>query len=218
MNSNNLEGFTMKLQIALTGIVLAVFMSGCGSEKVGPAVNTGFFKNYETLQTQTAPSLKNYTKIQIAPIQVIPAIALEKQTASQKKMYEDIASYLNEGYKKIINASGEYTFTDKAGENTLLLESAISTVEVHFDDKEWNQLTPIAMGLDVISFNAYMYQYVRLLGEMRLVDATSGEVVARNLTILKENPILINGDDLELDNLKAGLDSWLEQVKTNIAK
>lgn len=210
----------MKLQITLTGLVLglAVLMSGCGSTKEGPAVNTGFFKNYETLKTQTAPSLKKYTKIKVAPIQVVPAIAPDKQTTSQKKMYADIAAYLNEEYKKIISTSGSYTLTDKDAEDTLVLESAISAVEVHFDDKEWNQLSPIAMGLDVVSFNAYMYEYVRLLGEMRLVDASTKAVVSRNLTIIKENPIFITGDDLEFKNVKASLDNWLAQVKINIEK
>lgn len=208
----------MKLQMAFTAIVLglAVLFSGCETAKEGPVVNTGSFKNYEALQTQAAPSLKKYKKIKVTPIKVVPAIAIDKQTASQKKMYADIAAYLNEEYKKIITLSEVYTLTDKDDENTLILESAISAVEVHFDDKEWNQLTPIAMGLDVVSFNAYMYEYVRLLGEMRLVDADTKVVVSRKLSILKENPIFITGDDLEFKNVKASLDSWLAQVKIKI--
>ncbi|MFT5661802.1 MAG: hypothetical protein ACI9TV_002449 [Sulfurimonas sp.] len=212
----------MKLQTVLTSVVLglAVMMSGCSSKKEGPAVNTGFFKNYETLEAQKSPankSLKNYTKIQIAPVHVVPAITVDKQTASQKKMYKDIAMYLNHQYAKIISESG-YSIANKKGKDTLSLESAISAVEVHFDDKEWNQLSPIAMGLDVVSFNAYMYEFVRLLGEMRLVDSETGKVVARNLTILKDEKIFITGDDLELKNLKAGLDAWLVQVKVNLEK
>lgn len=169
----------MKLQTVLVGAVLglAVFVSGCGSTKeVGPAVNTGFFQDYEAIQAAPQSSLKKYTNIRVAEVQVVPAIAPENQTASQKKMYKDIAAYLNQEYKKLINASGRYTLVEKDTKNTLVLESAISAVEVHFDDKEWNQLSPIAMGLDVVSFNAYMYEFVRLLGEMKLVDAESGKV------------------------------------------
>jgi len=210
----------MKLQTVFVGAVigLAVFVSGCGSTKEGPAVNTGFFKDYEAIEAATAASLKKYTKIRVAKVQVVPAIAPEKQTASQKKMYQDIAAYLDQEYKKLIRASGRYTLVEKDTKNTLILESAISAVEVHFDDKEWNQLSPIAMGLDVVSFNAYMYEFVRLLGEMKLVDAASGKVVSSNLNILKDDKIFITGDDLELKNVKAGLDSWLDQVKINLEK
>lgn len=211
----------MKLQTVFVGAVLGlvVFLSGCGSTKeVGPAVNTGFFKDYEAIEAATQSSLKKYTSIKVAEVQVIPAIALEKQTPSQKKMYQDIAAYLKQEYKKLIHASGRYTVVEKATKNTLVLESAISAVEVHFDDKEWNQLSPIAMGLDVISFNAYMYEFVRLLGEMKLVDAESGKVLSSNLNIIKDEKIFITGDDLEFKNVKASLDGWLAQVKVNLEK
>lgn len=211
----------MKLQTVLASIVisLAIVMSGCFNNKEGPAVNTGFFKSYEALEIQKSEvmhSLKNYKKIQIAPIQVISGITEDKQTASQKKMYKDIAIYLNHQYEKVITDSG-YS-VGKKGKGTLSLESSISAVEVHFDDKEWNQLSPIAMGLDTVSFNAYMYESVRLLGEMRLVDSQTGEVVARNLTILKDDKIFITGNDLEFKNLKAGLNTWLTQIKLNLEK
>ena len=211
----------MKLQTVFVGAVLglAVFVSGCGSTKeVGPAVNTGFFKDYEAINAASQASLKKYTNIRVAKVQVIPAIGSEKQTASQKKMYQDIAAYLDQEYKKLISASGRYNLVEKDTKNTLVLESAISAVEVHFDDKEWNQLSPIAMGLDVVSFNAYMYEFVRLLGEMKLVDAESGKVVSSHLNILKDEKIFITCDDLELKNVKAGLDSWLAQVKVNLEK
>ena len=210
----------MKLQTVLVGVILglAVFVSGCGSTKETPVLSTGLFKGYEAIEAATASSVKKYTNIRVAKVQVIPAIALEKQTSSQKKMYQDIATYLDQEYKKLISASQKYTLVEKNMKDTLVLESAISTVEVHLDDKEWNQLTPIAMGLDIVSFNAYMYEFVRLLGEMKLVDAESGKVVSSHLNILKDEKIFITGENLELKNVKAGLDSWLAQVKVNLEK
>jgi len=210
----------MKLQTVLVGVILglAVFVSGCGSTKETPVLSTGLFKDYEAIEAATASSVKKYTNIRVAKVQVIPAIALEKQTSSQKKMYQDIATYLDQEYKKLISASQKYTLVEKNMKDTLVLESAISTVEVHLDDKEWNQLTPIAMGLDIVSFNAYMYEFVRLLGEMKLVDAESGKVVSSHLNILKDEKIFITGENLELKNVKAGLDSWLAQVKVNLEK
>ena len=81
-----------------------------------------------------------------------------------------------------------------------------------------NQLSPIAMGLDVISFNAYMYEFVRLLGEMRLVDSSSKTVLSRDLNILKNEKIMISADDLEFKDVKHALDAWLAQVEINLNK
>ena len=205
----------MKRQIILTALIvsLTIFISACSKE--APAINTGFFKDYSTTKQNIKPNLATYKKVKIVPVAVIPAITLEKQTVSQKKMYKDIENYLTKEYTNIVTASG-YTVTNKADKDTFILESAISMVEVHPHDKEWNQLTPIAIGLDVVSFNAYMYQNVRLLGEMRLVDAISGHVIGRNLSILKDNKILLDGDNLEFKNLKLSLDNWLKIVKANI--
>lgn len=210
----------MKIQTILVWVALslAVITSGCSSKKEVAAVNTGFFEDYKSIEIQNKTAIsKKYTKIKLSPVRVISGISESKQTPSQKKMYKEISEYLNSEYKKIVSAEG-YTLADEDAKDTLLLESAISTVEVHFDDKDWNQLSPIAMGVDVISFNAYMYEFVRLLGEMRLVDTDSKKVVSSNINILKDAKILITGDELVFKDVKSGLDIWLKQVKENLQK
>lgn len=209
----------MKIQMLFIGVILCytVLMNGCASKQERPASNTGFFKDYKSIQTQEKPVLKEYTKINLSPIIVISGIDVIQQSALQKKVYKEISTYLNTEYKKIISDAG-YTLTDEKTKNTLVLESAISTVEVYLDDKEWNQLLPITMGIDVVSFNAYMNESVRLLGEMRLVDASSGKVISRNLSIVTEEKILILGDEIAFRDVKVGLDAWLQQVKENLKK
>ena len=211
----------MKLQILAisTMVGLTFLLSGCGSRTVEVSTNTGFFENYKqtTTQTKVKPTPTNYLKIQIAPVQVVSGMTQGTETPSQKKMYAEIAAYLNAGYKEIVNANARYSISDSKANDTLVLESAISTVEVHYDDPSWNQHTPIEMGLDTISFNAYMYEFVRVLGESKLVDSLTGKVISRSMKIQKDHKIKITGDDLVFADVKPALDTWLAQVKVDLS-
>lgn len=204
--------------LAALSLSLALFISGCSSDKrIAPPMDTGFFEDYSKLEVKPQIKPKSYSKILVAQAEVVPGIAEIKQTESQKKMYKEISEYLTSEYKKIVQANSHYTLSDAKAEGTLILESAISTVEVHFDDKKWSQFTPIEMGLDTISFNAYMYEFVRVLGESRLVDAKSGEVISISREIQKNHKIAISGDDLVFKDVKPALDSWLGQVKEKLS-
>lgn len=211
----------MRLQIILKTIAISIIflMTGCGSKATGPATNTGFFENYKKseMQIQAKKALPLYTKIQVIPVRVISGQNISNESASQKKMYKEISNYVTDGYKKIVQKNKNYTLVDVKSENTLVLRSAISTVEIHPDDKNWNQLTPIAMGLDSVSFNAYMYEYVRVLGESKLVDASTNKVISRSMKIQQRHTIKITGDDLVFADIKPALDSWLVQIKNDLS-
>lgn len=211
----------MKLQTILIATIatIAFLMSGCASKNM-QAQNSGFFDDYKQFdkKSDVKPSLEKYEKIMLAPVKVISVTAKEEQTPKQKKLYEEIANYLNVLYKKDIEASGSYEIVDAASPNTLILETGISAVEVHLDDEKWNQLSPVTLDLNVVSYNAYMDEDVRILGEMRLIDADTNEVVYRGLKIQKDAKIIIAGDSLELEDVKSALDSWLAQVRKDISK
>lgn len=211
----------MRLKIvalgAITGIVL--IMNGCSS-KTMQATNSGFFddyKQFENVEIQK-PNLKKYTKIIVMPVEVISVNLEESRTPKQQELYDDISLYLYTSYKKDLQESGSYELVDKKSSNTLILQTAISTVEVHTEDKNWNQLSPISLDLNVVSYNAYMDEDVRVLGEVKLIDAQSGDVIFRGLNIQKNDKILISGEYLTIEDIKNGLDSWLEQIRNDLQK
>lgn len=217
----------MKLETIFISAVLSVafLMSGCAGKSV-TAGNTGFFKDYEKFEQSNDSSkqfisgidMTGYKKIIIAPVEVVSVIPEDKQTPSQKKLYKEISEYLSAGYKKEIEKSGRYTISETKGPNTLKLESAISAVEVHFDDDRWNQFSPVSIGVTVVSYNAYMDEDVRILGEKRLVDAQTGEVLVSSMNIQKDEKITLKHDNLEFEDVKPALDSWLEQLKKDLSK
>lgn len=214
----------MRSQSIFIGIVLlmAFIISGCSS-RVAQAKNTGFFQDYNSIQTKGSLSysdanngLDKYKNILVAPVVVISKIKEEEQTDGQKKLYKDISEYLTSEYKKEINKSGRYNIVENSTVDTLKLETAISAVEVHLDDEKWNQFSPVSLGLGVVSFNVYMDEDVRILGEKRLTDANSGKVVSRSMHIQKDQKVILSGDSLEFKDIKPALDSWIEQVKKEL--
>ena len=220
----NIEGLDLKLQTVFVSIVLlmAFIISGCSSRAV-QVKNTGFFKDYDSINTkgsldysQDRGDISKYKNIIVAPVLVISKIKEEQQTPTQKKLYKDISEYLTSEYKKEIGMSGKYKLVEKSVPDTLKIETAISAVEVHLDDEKWNQFSPISLGLSVVSFNAYLDEDVRILGEKLLVDANSGDVLSRSMHIQKDEKIILNGENLEFKDVKPALDSWIEQVKKDL--
>lgn len=200
----------MKLQIfTLSSILLGTFlMSGCA-----------YKEDYTQLKTQTKvqPKPVVYTKINVKPVKVLSGYVESNENESQKKLYKKISQYLTSEYKKIIRENNRYTLSDSKDEDTLVLQSIISAVEVHYIDGQWKSHTPITLGLDSISFNAYMYEFVRILGESKLVDSITGKVISSSMKIQKKHKIKITGDDLVFEDIKPALDSWLVQVKLDLS-
>lgn len=218
----------LKLQTILSVAVFgAMFLiSGCAVKSV-EAKNTGFFKDYaqfgnsvdfSATKISKQVDMSKYKTVFVSPVEVIPAIPQEQQTLLQKKLYKEISDYLTAGYKKEIQKSEKYMLVETKSSNTIKLESAVSTVEVHFDDDKWNQFSPIAMDITVTSYNSYADGNVRILGEERISDSVTQEVLFESMDIIKDEKIILNGDTLEFQNIKPALDKWIEHIKNYFAK
>lgn len=218
----------MKLRTILGVTVFGVMflMSGCAGKSVD-AKNSGFFKDYEQFKGSTNFSaargskdidMSKYKTVFVSPVKVISAIPDAQQTPSQKRLYKEIAEYVRDGYKREIQKNNKYMLVETKGADTLILDSAISSVEVHFDDEKWNQFSPIAMDVTVTSYNSYADENVRILGEKRIIDSTTGKTMFESMDIIKDEKILLSGESLEFENLKPALDRWIEHVKNHFAK
>jgi hypothetical protein len=179
--------------------------------------NSGFFKNYKHFDTKSffvkdSKELSKYKKIYVENVDVIPAIAIDAQTDKQKKLYADISTYATTKLKQALKLKN----SNSKNKDTLVLNSALSTSEVHYKDKNWNQFSPLALGITVVSLNAYLDESARLVGEYKLdaADAT----LAKSLKLVKETPISLNGDFLTLEDFKKPIDAWVDAVVSEINK
>jgi len=211
----------MYLRSVLFSVVaLAIFMNGCSSKEV-QARNSGFLTNYEGLEHDKnfkakkyflaqGANLSSYENVDVVEVQVISGLKKEEQTQGQKELYQELSSYLTKACKTEV--SKHYTL----GENGLNLEIGVSAVEVHFDDKNWYPYTPIELGVSIVSMSAYMDEAVRLVLEVRLVDAKTHEVLYRSRELVDKQSVGIKGDMLTFSDLEPALTLWLKDFNQKL--
>ncbi len=215
------------LLLLLVGSVL--FMSGCANRDM-QARDSGFLKSYEGIEEHDklegtrihitpGTDFTKYENIYIADVEIISAISEKKWTPEQKILFEKMTEYLTAGYKTAVKEGTGYRLVEnKKKPKTLIFEGAVSAVEVHFDDMEWYQFTPITLGLTGIARATYVDGAVRILGEGRFVDATTGKVLLRAMRLQKGEEVSTDADKLIFKDVKPALDAWLKGTNKNIEK
>lgn len=217
----------MKIQTIVVAALIGItfFMSGCASRNVANQ-NTGFLNSYDGLdgfenrviKIVTDADLSKYENIYIAPVKVISGIPEKEQTANQKELFKKMSEYLTQGYKAEVSKNSKYKIVDMAGVKTITSEIAVSAVEVHFDDKKWNQLTPIALDVTVVSQATYTDASVRILFESKLSDSVTGDVLVRTMDMQKDEKIGTEEYELLFKDVKPALDAWLARCASNLVK
>lgn len=201
-------------------------LSGC-APKAAEQKNTGFLSDYETLISQspsqdlllhlyTDEDLSGYNRLLIKNVSVIPSIPLSEQTQEQKELYIRMSDYVKDGLNRAIMEDPMFILANEESSSTLELEVAISAVEVHFSDLKWNQFSPTALGLNVVSYGVYLDDAVRILVESRI---SKGKILmAQSMQIIQDTPIRIESDKLSFNDLKPALDLWLKESTKNIMR
>ncbi len=202
----------------LTGVSVLLLLCACSTTS-GIKSRTGFLKEYTGLkqvdkhgyhyfQNLDNADLSLYDKIFIPEIKVIANT--EKPTPKQCRLYKQIAAYTTAAYRKnIMKRSANYTLVDVAQKGTLLMQIAVSAVEVHLDDDEWDNLRALPLALNDMTRKRYQEGTVRLLIEARISDAMSNKPLARSMRVIMEEEVHTSADDLEFKQLQASLDRWL---------
>ena len=215
--------------VSIITIAMALLMMGCANRDM-QAKNSGFLKNYDKLQDHEqlettrihiAPGadFTAYENIYVEQVQVISAIPEKDWTPEQKILFEKISTYLTNGYKKsMLEGTGYRLVEDKKTPKTIVFEGAISAVEVHFDDMQWYQFTPITLGVTAVARGTYIDASVRILGEGRFTDAKTGKVLLRAMSLQKGEEVGTDADRLVFKDLKPGLDAWLKNTDKNLVK
>jgi hypothetical protein len=200
-------------------------MSGCASKAVYKE-QTGFLDDYESLisgnscsKDQTvymysSQDLHAFNKVTLKPVKVISAIPQSEQTDEQKKLYELISTYVTYGLKKAINEDATLSLAEIPGKDTLDLELAVSVVEVHLNDENWNQCSKTALGVNVVTYGVYLDDAVRVLIESRI--STEDILQAQSMQIIKDHVIRAENNTLSFENVKPALDAWLKDATKSI--
>lgn len=211
----------MKITTPFIALALTALVSGCASQQ--PHQNrSGFLGSYEFsaqadsdktyyFETLEGADLSAYEKILVPEIKVISNT--KKQSSQENVLNEQISSYASAAYRQnIIKNSSNYTLVDVAQVDTMIIQIALSMVEVHPDDKNWDKLSALALSLNPQTFMSYQEGDARLLVEARISDAISGKVLARSMRIVMEEKVALHAEQLQFQDLQPALDRWLNEA------
>jgi len=219
------------IKVILSTVVLtgALLMTGCANRSMQDR-DSGFFKKNEELKAHeqldgtkvlVTPGVDftKYENIYVEDVIVNTAIPEEEWTPEQKILYEKITDYLTQGYKDALRNGTAYRLVeDKSAPKTIVFEVAISAVEVHFDDMQWYQFTPITLAMTAAARATYVDGAVRILGQARFTDAQTGKVLLKAMRLQKGEEVKTEADRLVFKDLKPGLDAWLKTTEENLVK
>ncbi len=219
----------MKTQTLLVSTVIAsaLLLTGCANKQMQEQ-ESGFLHGYDDLekhelfegskiQIMPGADFTKYNKIMVSPVKIISGIELENETPEQKKLFQQISTYLTNGYKTEIKKSGQYQLTGTASPDTMKFEAAISAVTVSHDDLTWYQFTPISFGITVAARATYVEKAVRILGEGRLVDSVNNTVLMRAVSLQEGDEVGTDDEQLLFEDVKPALDAWLKRSTRNFA-
>jgi len=215
------------LTSAMLGFTLLI--SGCSSHNVSVEESSflhsteGFEETAKLEGTKTYiqpdADFSHYKNIYVAPIKVVAAIDENQMNEAQKKLSQEISVYLTQAYKERLKHSTAYHLVQSADEeNTLVFEGSISSVNVEFDELSGMNFMPMMFVGTMIARATFKDGNVRILGEGRLKDAQTGEVLIQMMRLHKGKEVSVDADELVFDDVKPTLDEWLQDSNANLQK
>jgi len=203
----------------LISLLLSLLILSACSANYKYQLRTGFLDTYEGLEkvstdkihyfkTMDDANLSAYDKIYIPDIKVLSNTP--ETSPRENKLYTLISEYTSAAYRKnIMKNSANYSMVGVAQEGTIIMQIAISTVEVHPKNKEWDNLSALAFTLNESTQQQYKEGNVRLLIEARITDAMNQKLLAHSMRVIMDEEIHTNKEYLSFSNVQASLDKWL---------
>ena len=212
--------------LAVTGIIATVLMSGCAVRDMEKK-HSGFLKSYDKMEESKkfegsivrvipGADFSKYDSIMVVPVEILSNVEEDAKTPKQKELYTQISDYLTTAYRDAVKDGPNFNLVDTAGPKTLKVEVAISAVEVHYDDMEWYQFTPITLGMTVIARGTYVDGAVRILAEARISDSETGDVLLRSMNLQEGEEVKTDADHLSFEDVKPALDAWKKRSKKQL--
>jgi len=206
-------------------LISATLLASIGCSKNMMDQPSGFLKSYKGLESDgyskhsrssvvSDVNLEKYDTIIIKKVKILSGEKIH--TSHNKKLLEEASVYLTKGYKKIFQEDKRFTVVDNPLENTALLEIAVSTVKIEYDNLEVYQYIPIALALQMTERATYKDPHVKLLTEARISDAHTHKVLGRFLSIGEGLEVSGHIQSLTFKEIKPALDSWLKGTKERL--
>lgn len=213
----------MKLTALSLALSATLLLAGCASKTTTPEQYSGFLSDYSQLQPAQSASgapvmrwvaadfnAQNYRSVLVEKPVFYPAPTPSDQVSQQT--LDEIANYLQQAMQREL--AGQYRVVDHAGQDTLVLRSAISAVSLSAEGLKVYEVIPIALLAAAASTAAGTRDLdSEIYVELEALDGRTSKPMAR--VVRKGHGLQLENDSsqLTLKDIKPALDTWAKDAR-----
>ncbi|AYC30944.1 DUF3313 domain-containing protein [Pseudomonas cavernae] len=212
----------MTKPLIVGALAFGLLLAGCSSSTTQPEQYSGFLGDYSQLKPATSASgapvlrwtspgldLSRYDSVLVERPQFYPKPQPSAQVSQQT--LDQIATYLQQTMQRELN--GQMKVVQQPGANTLVLRSAISSVDVSPEGLKPYEVIPIALVVAAASTAAGTRdENTSIYVEMQALDAASNKVVAQVVRKGSGLQLENTSTQLSLKDLQPVLDVWAKDA------
>lgn len=214
----------MKLTALSLALSATLLLTGCASQTTTPEQYSGFLSDYSQLQpAQSASGVpvmrwvapgfspQNYSSILVEKPVFYPAPSPSEQVS--QKTLDEIASYLKQAME--LEMAGQLRVVQQADQDTLVLRSAITAVNLSPEGLKVYEVIPIALVVAAASTAAGTRDLdTDIYVELEALDGRTSQPMAR--VVRKGHGLALENDStqLSLKDIKPALDTWAKDART----
>lgn len=201
-------------------IVFSTLLSGCSSTtKVTDDKYSGFLSDYSILKPApndkdtmgyVAPNIdwQQYNSVMVDRVLVITP---DGQQKTDGKLLVAIADKFGELIKQKL--SGNFNVVDQAGEGTIRIQPAITSVFTSYDDMKGYQYIPIAAAVTGAARASGMEKKsVRVMTEIKMVDAVDGQLLAQAVDLKAGKEKQDESSGILMEDVVPILTQWAQRI------
>ncbi|HZX17576.1 MAG TPA: DUF3313 domain-containing protein [Pseudomonas sp.] len=213
----------MTLKTLGLALSTTLLLAGCASKTTQPSQYSGFLSDYSQLQPAQSASgapvmrwvspdfkAQNYRSVLVEKPVFYPAPTPSEQVS--QKTLDEITSYLQQAMQ--LELAGQYRVVQQADQDTLVLRSAITAVNLSAEGLKVYEVVPIALlaaaastaaGTRDLNTNIYV--------ELEAIDGRNSQPMAR--VVRKGHGLQLENDStqLSLKDIKPALDVWAKDAR-----
>lgn len=206
------------------GLSAALLLGGCASNTTQPTQYSGFLGDYSQLQPAQSASgapvmrwvspdldLQRYRSVVVEKPLFHPAPQPSAQVSQQT--LDAIATYLQQAMQREL--AGSLRIVNQADQDSLVLRSAISAVNLSAEGLKVYEVVPIALVVAAASTAAGTRDLnSEIYIELEAIDGRSSQPMAR--VVRKGHGLQLENDStqLRLEDIQPVLDSWAKDART----
>ena len=209
----------------ITGLLVSgALLTGCSSNtKITDDKYSGFLSDYSILKPAAndkdtlayiAPNI-DWSKYNSGMVDKVLVITPDGEQKTDGKLLIAIADKYEDLIKQKL--SSKFNIVDQAGEGTIRIQAAITSVFTSYDDLKGYQYIPIAAAVTGAARAAGAEkQNVRVMSELKLVDSVNGQLLAQAVDLKAGKEKQTKDSGILLADVVPILEQWSQRIADRI--